>query len=161
MLANIAATASAMALRHPLCFILLPPLFAPVQPCIMEGWKEVIDLLTKDDYDDLFAISHLPEGMYKEGHRPVFLTGSHEHYLIESRLIERITLCPPDKEPEYPQGLYAFQVSPVGYHEMALFEKQSADDKRERTRFYITVVLAILALPGVFESAAVFVRALR
>lgn len=116
-------------------------------------------MLTQHDYDNLQAVDQLPNGCYDEGKRPKFLNGSHEGYLLQMQFLERSTLCPPEKEPEHWDGLYTIHVSTVGRHEMALFEKQLADERRDKLQFLITALLAFLALPGVIDSIAGLIRA--
>lgn len=117
-------------------------------------------MLTQHDYDDLQAVDQLPGGYYIEGCRPGFLTGSHERYLLQMEFLEKSTLCPPEKEPEHLGGLSSIHVSTVGRHEMALFEKQLSDERRDKLQFLITALLAFLALPGVIDSIARLIRAL-
>lgn len=116
-------------------------------------------MLTQYDYDDLQAVDLLPGGYYIEGERPKFLSGPHEHYLLQMDFLEKATLCPPEKEPEHWGGLSSVHVSTVGRHEMALFEKQLADERRDKLQFLITALLAFLALPGVIDSIAGLIRA--
>ena len=115
-------------------------------------------MLTQHNYDDLQAIDQLPGGYYVEGCRPKFLSGHHEHYLLQMEFLERSTLCPPEKEPEHWEGLSSIHVSTIGHHEMALFEKQLADERRNKLQFLITALLAFLALPGVIDSIAGLIR---
>ena len=115
-------------------------------------------MLTQHDYDDLQAIDQLPGGYYVEGCRPEFLSWNHEHYLLQMEFLERAALCPPEKEHEHWDGLSSIHVSTIGRHEMALFEKQLADERRNKLQFLITVLLAFLALPGVIDSIACLIR---
>lgn len=115
-------------------------------------------MLTQHDYDDLQAVDQLCDGCYIEGCRPEFLTGSHERYLLQMQLLERATLCPPEKELHLEDGLSTICVSTIGRHEMALFEKQLANERRNKIQFAITAMLTILSLPGVIDSIAVLMR---
>ena len=113
--------------------------------------KEVAVLLTQSDYDMLMAVSSLDGGCYPESRKPGFMTVSHESYLLESGLLERRTLIPPETEPEHPDGESSIHVSFIGFREMALFEKELSDKKYQMIQFAITAFLAFLAVPGAIE----------
>lgn len=109
-------------------------------------------MLTQNDYDDLMSVSELPGGYYLENRRPDFMSGPHERYLLEMKYLERAALVPEGKEPEHPRGLSMIHVGIFGYHEMAVFEKDLADQKRQLWQYRITIALAILALPGALDG---------
>lgn len=117
-------------------------------------------MLTQIDYDNLQAIDQLPGGFYLETERPKFLNHPHEEYLLDARLLRTETVLSPGKEPEYPDGLAKIKVSPHGYHEMADFEYRLSNERRQIRHERITIALAFLALPGIFDGLLSFLRSI-
>lgn len=106
-------------------------------------------MLTKNFYDDLQAISQLPNEGYEEDKCPAFLSWNHERYLLKREYLEYHTLVPPGKEEAYPVGYRMVVVSPLGYYALEQYAEQKAKEKRETVQFAVTAILAVLALPGV------------
>lgn len=115
-------------------------------------------MLTKNFYDDLKSVSEMEHEGYPEDKRPAFLTGNHERYLLQRDYLERLTLVPPEKEEDYPDGYSMIAVSPLGYYALEQYAEQKAKEKRENRQFWITVSLAFLALPGIIDGLAQFIK---
>lgn len=115
-------------------------------------------MLTKNFYDDLKSISEMENEGYPEDERPEFLSWNRERFLLKQAYLERLTLVPPGKEEAYPNGYSLIAVSPLGYYALEQYAEQNAKEKRENKQFWITVFLAILALPGVLNGLVQFIK---
>lgn len=115
-------------------------------------------MLTKQFYEDIQSIIELPEERYREGERPAFLLETHERFLLNRGYLERQTIIPAEKEDAYPNGLFDICVSPFGHYALSLYDEQLLKERRELRQFYMTIALAVLALPGILDGLLAFIR---
>lgn len=115
-------------------------------------------MLTKNFYDDLLAISQLPKEGYEEDKRPAFLSWNRERFLLQRGYLDYLTLVPPGKEEAYPDGYRMIAVSPLGYYTLEQYAEQKAKEERENKQFWITALLAVLALPGIIDGIVQLIK---
>lgn len=117
-------------------------------------------MINKYDYEVLRDIFELQGHCFAENDRPSYIPGDHVIYLMDLGYLKRITLVPPNYEPEYPSGLSGIKISSIGISAMYDFEDKLADRRHQRIMEAVTILLGILALPNALEGVVSTIRRL-